>query len=68
MVKTIQKEYVAYCATCGDKLLFEGRETPEELRGICQRCGNKWLFLFDNDPDGKFGVISFQCDNEDRNI
>ncbi len=61
------QEYVAHCATCGQKIKF--REVPQEglegMQGACDK-GHKWWFCFDIDKSGTFGVMSFQCDNGDR--
>lgn len=60
--------YVAHCPSCGQRLRFApGRTEPsmESVSGECP-CGKRWSFIFDLDPSGTFGVMSFQCDNEDR--
>lgn len=69
------QSYVAFCPSCGRKLRFEPStkiEDMEAIQGVCSpvsghsACGKKWSFVFDIDPSGTFGVMSFQCDNEDR--
>ena len=62
------QKYVAYCPSCWQLLTFTPPyrcDSMECVTGICQ-CGKRWSFIFDLDKSGTFGVMSFQCDNEDR--
>ncbi len=63
------QRYVAFCPSCGQPLAF----SPGCLHGDnysvsagCPACSKRWSMIFDIDPSGTFGVMSFQCDNEDR--
>lgn len=63
--------YVGHCPSCGTRLRFEKMGHYGDIRasqGCClnPNCGRRWSFTFDIDPSGTFGVVSFQCDNEDR--
>jgi hypothetical protein len=63
--------YVGYCPSCGSKLRFN---TPyrnynvESVHAKCTSmfCKKEWAIIFDLDESGTFGVMSFQCDNQDR--
>lgn len=68
--KTLQT-YVAHCPSCGVPLRFAKAfraGNTEGVQGTCTDlgCGRRWSLVFDLDPSGTFGVMSFQCDNEDR--
>lgn len=65
--------YAGYCPSCGSKLSFDPPyrdDKVESVQAICQSesCKRKWSMIFDLDESGTFGVMSFQCDNEDRII
>lgn len=68
---TVLCSYVGYCPSCGASLTFgpmgHYRDT-NACRGTCpsKKCKRSWSFVFDLDNSGTFGVMSFQCDNEDR--
>lgn len=63
------KEYVAHCPSCGGKLKFGKMTEVPDMSAVsaqCPSCERKWSMVFDIDRSGTFGVMSFQCDNEDR--
>lgn len=65
------RDYIAYCPSCGHRLVFGKMGYHGDMRccpGFCNHapCKRRWSFLFDVDPSGTFGVMSFQCDNKDR--
>jgi hypothetical protein len=60
--------YAAFCPSCGRKMAFEPTyhdPRMEAAQATCP-CGKRWSMVFDIDPSGTFGVVSFQCDNGDR--
>jgi hypothetical protein len=65
------KEYVAYCPSCGNKVEFIRSTNYIDnycMEGTCtnEKCKKKWSYIFEIDKSGTFGVMSFQCNNEDR--
>lgn len=67
---TLQR-YAGYCPSCGTGLAFSPPyrdDRVESVQATCTSptCGRRWSMLFDLDFSGTFGVMSFQCDNEDR--
>jgi hypothetical protein len=70
--------YAAFCPSCGNPLTFEilGSHTDQndvltvEMYGQCGKveCMRKWLLFFDCDPTSTFGVSSYQCSNDDRDM
>ncbi len=64
-------DYVAYCPSCGFDLDFGVVRHQGDMRCVsasCPSCSRKWSMIFDIDVSGTFGVMSFQCDNGDREI
>jgi len=65
--------YSGHCPSCGSALKFEPPyrdDGLEVVQATCTKadCKRKWSMVFDLDVSGTFGVVSFQCDNEDRII
>lgn len=61
--------YVSYCPSCGNKLSFgipHRNNHLESVQANCPSCKRQWSMIFDLDESGTFGVMSFQCDNNDR--
>lgn len=69
--KQLQK-YVCHCPSCGSILEFGEIGYQADLRCCKGTCTNKmcknpnWSFMFQPDASGTFGVMAYQCDNEDR--
>jgi predicted RNA-binding Zn-ribbon protein involved in translation (DUF1610 family) len=65
----ILQAYVTYCPSCGNLLQFDPPYRDDRMESVqakCPSCGRQWSMIFDLDDSGTFGVMSFQCDNQDR--
>src|SRR5438876_1075795 len=65
------QDYAAHCPSCGSRLRFAAPLRAGHVEAVQARCSHpvcrrRWSLVFDLDPSGTFGVMSFQCDNEDR--
>jgi hypothetical protein len=61
-------DYIAFCPSCGNPTVAQDTTDFPSVRSQCSQCLLRWVYVFQVDKSGTFGVIGFQCDNNDRII